>query len=117
MFKDRFDQSPIRLQCCDSESKKMRQTKDLKLKCRLPNLSRMAIFSALQTEGARMQAQFAERTAASQAEGAQAAMQGAQGAMSTVTMIDAIVHGINDTVQGIKGSFDLIADMADSFRS
>ncbi len=115
MFKDRFDQAQSDYNAA-TQNQKDAADKRLEAEKQIAQFIQDGdISSALQTEGARMQAQFAERTAASQAEGAQAAMQGAQGAMSTVTMIDAIVHGINDTVQGIKGSFDLIADMADSF--
>lgn len=115
MFKDRFDQAQSDYNAA-TQNQKDAADKRLEAEKQIAQFIQDGdISSALQTEGARMQAQFAERTAASQAEGAQAAMQGAQGAMSTVTMIDAIVRGINDTVQGIKGSFDLIADMADSF--
>ena len=38
-------------------------------------------------------------------------MQGAQGAMSTISMIDTIVHGINNIVQGLKDTFDEIREM------
>ncbi len=38
-------------------------------------------------------------------------MQGAQGAMTTMAIIDAIVHGINNIVQGLKGTFDEIREM------
>lgn len=60
-------------------------------------------------------AESAMEAADSMMKGASAAIDGAQGALSTIEVIDKIVHEINDTVQGIKGSFDLIADMADSF--
>lgn len=59
-------------------------------------------------------AQAAEQAAASEVEGAAAAQQGAEGAMSAVSMIDMIVHGINDMVQGIYDTFLQIQDLADS---
>ncbi len=61
------------------------------------------------------QAKSAMDAASAMKEGASAAMNGAQGAMSTMAVIDTIVHGINDTVQGIKGTFELIQEMAESY--
>lgn len=69
--------------------------------------------AAMATAGQKYEESMAN-AAASQAQGAASAMQGAQGAMSTMQVIDMIVHGINDTVQGIKGAFELIKEMADS---
>lgn len=60
-------------------------------------------------------AQNAMSAASSMGEAASGAMGAAQGGMDTIATIDTIVHAINDTVQGIKGAFDLIRDMADSF--
>lgn len=73
------------------------------------------LFSEQGNQNGMQQAQFAMDAASAMKKGAGAAMQGAQGAMSTMSIIDMIVHGINDTVQGTKGAFDLIKDMADSF--
>lgn len=72
------------------------------------------LFSKQGNQAGMQQAQSAMDAAGAMKEGAASAMQGAQGMMSTVSMIDMIVHGINDTVQGIKGSFELIRDLADS---
>ena len=47
-------------------------------------------------------------------EGAASAMKGASGAMSTMMVIDKIVHGINNIVQGMKGTFDEIREMYDA---
>lgn len=115
MFKDRFDQAQSDYNAAKTDQGKAAEQRLEAEKQIAQYIQKGDVSSALQTEGSRMQAQFAENAAASQAEGAASAMQGAQGALSTVSMIDMIVHGINDTVQGIKGAFDLIADMADSF--
>lgn len=72
------------------------------------------LFSKQGNQNGMQQAQSAMDAASAMKEGAGAAMQGAQGAMSTMQVIDMIVHGINDTVQGIKGAFELIKEMADS---
>lgn len=48
-------------------------------------------------------------------ESAQAVSSGMGEAAQTVAIIDAIVHGINDTVQGIKNAFDEIREMYESF--
>lgn len=101
MFKDRFDQAQSDYNAATQNFDTARQQFDL--------------FSKEGNEAGMRQAQSAMDAASSMKEGAASAMQGAQGALSTVSMIDMIVHGINDTVQGIKGAFDLIADMADSF--
>lgn len=73
------------------------------------------LFSKQGNQNGMQQAQSAMDAASAMKEGAGAAMQAAQGAMSTMQVIDMIVHGINDTVQGIKGAFELIKEMADSF--
>lgn len=101
MFKDRFDQAQSDYNAATQNFDTAKQQFDL--------------FSKEGNEAGMQQAQSAMDAASAMKEGASAAMQGAQGAMSTMAVIDTIVHGINDTVQGIKGSFDLIADMADSF--
>ncbi|MDE7081660.1 MAG: hypothetical protein K2O78_08420 [Muribaculaceae bacterium] len=101
MFKDRFEQAQSDYNAATQNFDTAKQQFDL--------------FSKEGNEAGMQQAQSAMDAASAMKEGASAAMQGAQGAMSTVAMIDTIVHSINDTVQGIKGSFDLIADMADSF--
>lgn len=72
------------------------------------------LFSKQGNQNGMQQAQSAMDAANAMKKGAGAAMQGAQGAMSTMQAIDMIVHGINDTVQGFKGAFDLIKEMADS---
>ena len=41
-------------------------------------------------------------------------MQGAQGAMGAVAIIDTIIHGINDSVQALKGIFDEVREMFDA---
>lgn len=101
MFKDRFEQAQSDYNAATQNFDTAKQQFDL--------------FSKEGNEAGMQQAQSAMDAANAMKEGAASAMQGAQGAISTVAMIDTIVHGINDTVQGIKGSFDLIADMADSF--
>ena len=47
-------------------------------------------------------------------EGAASMMKGASGAMSTMMVVDKIVHGINNIVQGMKGTFDEIREMYDA---
>lgn len=61
-----------------------------------------------------VQSKAAMESANSMMKGAGAAMEGAQGAMSTVAVIDKIIHGINDTVQAMKGTFDEIQEMYDA---
>lgn len=57
-----------------------------------------------------------DMAAASSMQEAGAAMEGAaSSAGATVAVIDAIVHGINDLVQGLAGTVHLMADLADSF--
>lgn len=114
MFQDRYAQA-------DSDYNAAIQNQEKAAEQRLGFEKQIAEFTqkgdisaAIQAETSKIQAEFAEKAATSQAEGAAAAKQGAQGAMQTMAVIDTIVHGINDTVQGIKGSFDLIADLADS---
>lgn len=101
MFKDRFDQAQSDYNAATQNFDTAKQQFDL--------------FSKEGNEAGIQQAQSAMDAASAMKEGAGAAMQGAQSVMATIAIIDKIVHGINDTVQGIKGSFDLIADMADSF--
>lgn len=101
MFKDQFDQAQDDFNAATQNYDKAKQQFDL--------------FSKEGNEAGKKQAQSAMGSASAMKKGASAAMQGARGALSTVAIIDTIVHGINDTVQGIKGSFDLIAEMADSF--
>lgn len=101
MFKDRFDQAQSDYNAATQNFDTAKQQFDL--------------FSKEGNEAGIQQAQSAMDAASAMKEGASAAMQGAQSVMATIAIIDKIVHGINDTVQGIKGSFDLIADMADSF--
>lgn len=101
MFKDRFDQAQSDYNAATQNFDTAKQQFDL--------------FSKEGNEAGIQQAQSAMDAASAMKEGASAAMQGAQSGMATIAIIDKIVHGINDTVQGIKGSFDLIADMADSF--
>ena len=101
MFKDRFEQAQSDYNAATQNFDTAKQQFDL--------------FSKEGNEAGMQQAQSAMDAASAMKEGASAAMQGAQSAMATIAIIGKIVHGINDTVQGIKGSFDLIADMADSF--
>lgn len=42
-------------------------------------------------------------------------IQASTGAMATVAVIDAIIHSINDTIQGIAGATKLMAEMADAY--
>lgn len=100
MFKDRFEQAQSDYNAATQNFDTAKQQFDL--------------FSKEGNEAGMQQAQSAMDAASAMKEGAASAMQGAQGAMQTMAVIDTIVHGINDTVQGIKGSFDLIADLADS---
>lgn len=44
----------------------------------------------------------------------QGMMAGASGAMSSVAIVDAIVHGINNVVQGLAGAFDKIKESMDA---
>lgn len=115
MLRDRFEQAQSDYNAATTNQKEATD-KRLEAEKQIAQFIRQGdVSSALQTEGARMQAQFAENAAASQAAGAASAMQGAQGTMSAVSMIDTIVHGINGIVQGWRDTFNLIADMADSF--
>lgn len=66
-------------------------------------------------------AQSAQSAAASNAVSASNMMQAgqgmmgaAQGAMSSVAIVDAIVHGINNMVQGLAGAFDKIKESMDA---
>ncbi|MDE5644918.1 MAG: hypothetical protein K2I45_04675 [Muribaculaceae bacterium] len=101
MFKDRYDQAQSDHKAATEDYDKAKQQFDL--------------YSKKGNEAGMQQAQSAMDSAKAMQEGAGSAMQGAQGAMSTMAVIDMIVHGINDTVQGIKGAFELIKDMADSY--
>lgn len=101
MFKDRFEQAQSDYNAATQNFDTAKQQFDL--------------FSKEGNEAGMQQAQSAMDAASAMKEGAGASMQGAQGAMSTMAVIDMIVHGINDTVQGIKGAFELIKDMADSY--
>lgn len=101
MFQDRYKQGESDYNVAVQDYKDAKEQFDL--------------FSKQGNQNGMQQAQSAMDAASAMKEGAGAAMQGAQGAMSTMQVIDMIVHGINDTVQGIKGAFELIKEMADSF--
>lgn len=65
-------------------------------------------------EASMQQAQNAMDAAQSMQDGAAAAMNGAQGAMQTIGVIDRVVHGVNDIVQGLYAAFNQIKEMYDA---